>query len=87
MRRFSLWPGRCRMMDPTKDQEMKRSRAVQTEGRAQVIIVWGMSAEPGQVCRFPRLQVASCKLLLRRLMLVPVWCTITIADWMAAAGA
>lgn len=28
-------------MDSTRNQEKKRSRAVQTEGRAQVIIVWG----------------------------------------------
>lgn len=80
MRRFNLWPGRCRMMDPTENQEMKRSRAVQTEGGTQVIIVWGMDAEPGQVCWFPRLQrtaaTNSCWWLMVREVM---WCTITIA--------
>jgi hypothetical protein len=41
---FTVRPGRGRTgtTDPRRNQEMKRSRAVQTEGRAQVIIVRGV---------------------------------------------
>lgn len=39
---------------------MKRSRAVQTEGRAQVIIVWGVSEESGKVDDFPETATARC---------------------------
>jgi hypothetical protein len=46
MRRINLRPGPVQMTDLNrKNQETKRSRAVQAEGRAQVIIVRGMTMD------------------------------------------